>query len=78
MKRGTDHTWVINRYKGDLMLYAHCRCGFEYGCSQSRRNQDGTWSFEQEIHNLFNYCPSCGARKKWMTETNRVDRIRWG
>ena len=77
MKRGTDHAWEIRQYKGDIALYAHCKCGFEYAASQSERNPDGTWSVEQVIRWLYRYCPQCGARKKWMTETIRQNKTRW-
>lgn len=66
-KRGKDHTWEIVKYKDDTLLYARCKCGYKYACSQSKRKEDGTFSFEQEIKTLFYYCPVCGARKKWMS-----------
>ena len=68
MKRGVDHVWELSRYAGDIMIYAECQCGFRYGCSHSKRREDGTWSIEQEVTNLYNYCPNCGARKKYRTE----------
>ena len=69
MKRGTDHTWQIIKYKGDIALYAKCKCGFYYHCSRCKQN-----SFEQEITYLYRYCPHCGARKKWMTDTIKLDK----
>ena len=77
MKRGTDHTWEIRKYIGDIALYAHCKCGYEYAASESERNKDGTWSAKQVINTLYHYCPWCGARKKWMTETIKWDKMRW-
>lgn len=72
MKRGTDHSWEIRKYFGDIALYARCKCGFEYACSSSKRNEeDGSWSFKQEITKLYYYCPNCGARKKWYNEVPR-------
>ena len=68
MKRGTDHYWNIRKYLGDIALYAHCDCGFQYGCSSNKINEDGTWSLVQEITNLYRYCPFCGVRKKWYNE----------
>lgn len=68
MKRGTDHYWNIRRYRGDIALYAKCSCGYQYRCSTGKRNEDGTWSLEQEITILNNYCPYCGAHKKWFNE----------
>ena len=63
-KRGKDHEWDIRKLDGDIALYAHCKCGYEYVCSSNKRNADGTFSFEQEVTNIFPYCPVCGARKK--------------
>ena len=37
MKRGTDHNWEIRRYRGDIALYAHCKCGFFYSCSTHKK-----------------------------------------
>lgn len=63
MKRGTNHTWKILRYKGDIALYAKCKCGFQYQCSNS---------MEQKIETLYYYCPHCGAKKKWITDIIKV------
>lgn len=68
-KRGKDHVWKIVKCKPDIALYAKCKCGYKYSCSQSKRNADGTWSFEQEIVILHNYCPNCGARKKYYDDS---------
>ena len=67
-KRGTDHNWQTRKYSGDAAIYAHCKCGFEYNCSSSKRTEDGTWSIKQYITKLYLYCPRCGARKKWYNE----------
>ena len=78
MKRGTDHNWEIRRYKGDIAWYAHCRCGYEYHCSKDKRNEDGTWSFKQEIRWLYSYCPYCGARKKrYNEEPIKMEKTRY-
>lgn len=77
MKRGTDHTWEIRKYNGDIALYARCLCGFEYCCSHNAQTEDGKFSFEQEIDWLYHYCPNCGARKKWQTETVKMDKLRF-
>ena len=78
MKRGTDHSWQVRKYRGDIALYAHCKCGFQYYCSSSKRNEDGTWSVEQVITNLYQYCPHCGARKKWYNEEPiKMDKYLW-
>ena len=63
--RGIDHHWETRKYKGDGAIYAHCRCGFEYNCSSSKMNEDGSWSLRQVITKLYPYCPNCGAHKKW-------------
>ena len=77
MKRGTDHVWEIRRYIGDIALYAHCKCGFEYHASSNERNPDGSFSMKQYIKELFYYCPHCGARKKWMTDIIKQNKMRW-
>ena len=59
-KRGTDHTWQIVKYKGDIALYAKCKCGYRYVCSENA----GT-SLKQMVVKIFPYCPVCGARKKY-------------
>ena len=66
MKRGTDHSWDVRRYKGDTALYAHCNCGFEYNCS--RTEYDKEKGFINKITFIYHYCPNCGARKKWYNE----------
>lgn len=77
-KRGTDPNWEIRRYDGDMALYAHCKCGFQYNCSSETRQPDGTWSLKQHITLFYNYCPVCGAYKKWCnTEPIRVHRFPW-
>lgn len=74
--RGIDHHWEIRKYLGDIALYAHCKCGFEYACSSSKRKPDGSFSFEQEITKLYLYCPYCGARKKWYNDIPRkINRL---
>ena len=76
--RGIDHHWQIRKYRGDLALYAHCKCGFDYPCSLNKRNSDGTFSFEQEITKLYSYCPNCGAHKKWYNNTPvKINKYSW-
>lgn len=78
MKRGIDHSWEVREYLGDIAWYARCKCGFEYACSKSKRNNDGTWSVEQEIDWLAHYCPNCGARKKWYNlEIIKINKYRF-
>ena len=72
--RQVDNTWEVRKYKGDIALYAHCKCGFDYCCSSNERNEDGSWSVKQYVnpYKLFHYCPNCGAHKKWYTEEVRM------
>ena len=65
MKRGTDHMWQLIKYKDDICIYARCKCGYDYPCSRSGRNSDETFSFKQIPVIFYNYCPNCGARKKY-------------
>jgi len=64
MKPRKIQPWIIIKYPHDIALYARCSCGFEYCASTSKRNKDGSWSFEQEITKRYNYCPNCGIRKQ--------------
>lgn len=74
-KRGIDNHWQVRKYRGDIAWYAHCKCGFQYKCSSSTRNEDGSWSLKQQVSFLYHYCPHCGARKKWYNETPmKIDR----
>lgn len=68
MKRGTDHTWQLVKYKEDMAIYAKCKCKFRYACSENKRNEDGTFSFKQIPTLFYPYCPNCGARKKYYTD----------
>ena len=77
--RQVDRKWDMRKYKGDLALYAHCKCGFEYCCSSNKRNEDGSWSLEHEInpYKLFHYCPNCGAHKKWyFIKVKKIDKLK--
>lgn len=78
MKRGTDHWWQVNKYIDNLALFAKCKCGFEYNCGRNKRNDDGSPSLEQYPAIMYQYCPRCGARKKWYNEEpNRVNKYCW-
>lgn len=78
MKRGTDHEWLVVKYKSDSAVYARCKCGFEYDCGRSRRMEDGTWSLKQYPTIMYVYCPNCGARKKWYNEEPiKLDKNKW-
>ena len=75
--RGIDHHWEIRKYNFDLALYAHCRCGFQYACSHNKRVENG-FAFGQEIDFLYNYCPNCGAHKKWYNEVPvKINKYPW-
>ena len=66
MKRGTDHSWEIRKYIGDIAWYAHCNCGFDYNCSHTKYSKKE--GFITKIDFLYHYCPNCSARKKWYNE----------
>lgn len=79
-KRGTDHNWQIVKYKGDIAIYAKCKCGFYYNCSGNIRNEDGSWSpiREVKINKIYPYCPWCGAKKKtYDLEITKIDKFPW-
>lgn len=79
-KRGTDHNWQIIKYKGDIAIYAKCKCGFYYNCSESIRNEDGSWSPIQEvkINKIYPYCPWCGVKKKtYDNEITKINKFPW-
>lgn len=78
MKRGTDHEWLVVKYKGDGAVYARCKCGFEYDCGKSRCREDGTWTMAQYPTIIYPYCPYCGVRKKrYNEEPEKLDEFRW-
>ena len=77
-KRGTDHTWRVIKYKGDMAIYARCKCGFEYNCGTREHLDDGTLGFSQVPTFFYRYCPNCGAKKKWRTEyIKKIGKYRW-
>ena len=74
-KRGTDHTWQLIKYIGDIGIYAKCKCGHHYCCSTSPRTEDGSWSIDHVPTIFYPYCPMCGARKKWRTnDIKKIDK----
>lgn len=78
--RQIDRKWEIRQYKGDLALYAHCKCGFDYCCSSSIRKEDGSWSIKQYIDSskIYHYCPNCGAHKKYCSnEIKQINHFSW-
>ena len=73
-KRGTDHTWQLVKYLGDIAIYAKCKCSFRYCCSQGCTPGE----LKQIPKVFYPYCPNCGARKKWRTtEIERLDKYSW-
>lgn len=78
MKKGRrkDHIWKFYKYKGDIAYYAHCSCGFKYGCSKNE-----TIGVIKQIiapERLYPYCPHCGSRKtKYEPEIIKVDYYPW-
>ena len=75
-KRGTDHTWQLVKYNGDICIYAKCKCGHHYCCSDAARMEDGSLNpCHQEITILYPYCPMCGAKKKRYTDDiKKIDK----
>ena len=73
VKRGKDRWWRMIRYKGDLAIYAKCKCGFIYNCSTFNTNE-----YKTKINLLYHYCPQCGAYKKWYeNEPKMIDNFPW-
>lgn len=78
MKRGTDHIWKVVKYKGDVAIYAKCRCGFQYNCGTNKKLEDGSFSLTQVPSSMYPYCPWCGARKKLYNEIpEKIDKCPW-
>ena len=72
---GIDHTWKILKFRGDAAFYAKCKCGFlQHGITA---NEPGTAIFKFASNRLYPYCPKCGAKKKWFTDVERVDKEMW-
>lgn len=73
--RGIDHVWQIVKYKDNMQIYAKCSCGFRHGCSKRGDTSKGEAFLVLEPGYLYNYCPSCGARKKYYTpEIKKIDK----
>ena len=69
----SDHQWHIKKFKGDLAVYAYCKCGFSYGSYY----QKGLNCY-LDPSKLYPYCPICGAKKRtYNPEPEKVDRYRW-
>lgn len=74
-KRGTDHTWQLIKFLGDIAIYAKCKCGFYFNCSRPESGE--SWA-KQVPSAFYAYCPKCGARKKWRTtDIKKLNRYPW-
>lgn len=71
--RGRDHVWEIRKYKIDSAYYMHCSCGFEHACHTQYADNDGVWHISNSVFATYNYCPNCGARKKYETGVKHFD-----
>ena len=59
---------------GDGAFYARCSCGFHYGCDKPKY-KNSTIPKIPAPKKLFNYCPSCGARKtRYYDEPIYIDK----
>ena len=71
--RSINHYWKFVKYKGDGAFYARCGCGFRYACF--KHDPPNTLRSVPAPEKLYNYCPCCGARKKWYYEKPmKIDR----
>ena len=66
-KRGTDHWWRLFQYRDSETIFAKCKCGFIYPSCESTGEPQ-----EQRFVKLYNYCPRCGAKKKYYDDEIRV------
>ena len=64
MKRGTDHEWLVVKYKNDGAVYAKCKCGFEYDCGKSRRMEDGMWSIKTVSNSYVSVLPVVWSKEE--------------
>lgn len=74
--RGIDHTWEIVKYRGNMAIYSRCKCGFRHSCYRNGdRDKGEAWTVFEPRY-LYNYCPHCGAKKKYYTEgIKRLDEM---
>lgn len=81
-KRGKDSWWRMVKYPYNGAIYAVCKCGYERSAFRNylhdkrgefKRNESGELILLREPDNLKNYCPDCGARKKWWS--NNIEEV---
>ena len=62
MKRKRYNSWKFVKYKGDIAIYAKCKCGFHYSCYID----DATNPFKvtPDPNQLYPFCPMCGSKKE--------------
>lgn len=73
--RGKDHVWRFVRFRGDIGIYAKCRCGYFYHCSKIEHPDGIGIRSIIDVDKIFPYCPNCGARKtRYETEVREIDR----
>lgn len=76
--RQIDRRWDMRRYKGDCAIYAYCKCGFYYACEKEITDEQGRFGFVIDENRVYNYCPKCGAHKKWYNDPARkIDKFQW-
>lgn len=62
MKRKKHKSWKFVKYKGDIAIYAKCKCGFSYPCYNN--DPIGSFNIVPDINQLYPFCPICGSKKK--------------
>lgn len=70
-KRGHDKTWDLIRYD-DETIYAKCKCGFHYPCSNHGFPKIPTY--------FLPYCPICGSKKTYCSaeiKNREYDNSEW-
>lgn len=66
--QGGDAYWVIFKKPYDMAYYAKCNCGFYQPCYKQNYLEV---NFDE--YSLFNFCPKCGAEKKYYYFENGED-----
>ena len=56
-----SNVWYVRQYKGDGALYAKCKCGYQYNCTDR-----GKVPWQIKLGYLYDYCPYCGRKMHWM------------